>query len=253
MKKIEEMSILITGGGSGIGAGAARHFSELGAKVTICGRREVNVMQVSKNLGPNCLGIKGDVTIAKQRKKVLDAAVKHGSGLDALINSAADMLRGSISDLKEDELMKVFHTNVVSGMMLTGESIPHLKKSQGSIVFLGSVHTRRSFPGASPYAATKGALEALTSVLAAELGQYKIRVNCVIPGAVPTELNIRAGLFTKNEHNKRMDAIAPLHVLERVGTSKEIAEAIDYLIRAEWTTGSSMVVDGGLSLGMSPF
>ena len=184
---------------------------------------------------------------------MIDAAVRHGNGLDVLINCAANMLRGSISDLKEDELMKVFHTNVVSGMMLTGESIPHLKKSQGSIIFLGSVHTRRAFPGASPYAATKGALEALTSVLAAELGQYKIRVNCVIPGAVPTELNIRAGLFTKDEHDERMKAIAPLHVLERVGTSEEIAEAIDYLIRAEWTTGSSLVVDGGLSLGMSPF
>ena len=161
--------------------------------------------------------------------------------------------RLQISDLKENELMKVFHTNVVSGMMLTGESIPYLKDSQGSIIFLGSVHTRRSFPGASPYAATKGALEALTSVLAAELGQYKIRVNCVIPGAVPTELNIRAGLFTKEEHDERMDAIAQLHVLKRVGTSIEIAEAIDYLIRAEWTTGSSVVVDGGLSLGMSDF
>jgi len=250
MKKIENMSILITGGGSGIGAGAARYFSKLGAKVTICGRREANVMQVSKEIGTNCLGIKGDVTIAKQRKIVLDAAVRHGKGLDALINGAADMLRGPISDLNEDELMKVFHTNVVSGMMLTGESIFH---SQGAIIFLGSVHTRRSFPGASPYAATKGALEALTSVLAAELGQYKIRVNCVIPGAVPTELNIRAGLFSKDEHDERMDAIAPLHVLERVGTSEEIAEAIDYLIRAEWTTGASMVVDGGLSLGMSPF
>jgi len=253
MKNIKEMSILITGGGSGIGAGAARYFSELGAKVTICGRREANVMKVSKEIGPNCLGIKGDVTIAKHRKKVLDTAVTHGNGLDALINCAADMLRGSISDLKENELMKVFHTNVVSGMMLTGESIPYLKDSQGSIIFLGSVHTRRSFPGASPYAATKGALEALTSVLAAELGQYKIRVNCVIPGAVPTELNIRAGLFTKEEHDERMDAIAQLHVLKRVGTSIEIAEAIDYLIRAEWTTGSSVVVDGGLSLGMSDF
>ncbi|RZO44935.1 MAG: SDR family oxidoreductase [Proteobacteria bacterium] len=253
MKNIKEMSILITGGGSGIGAGAARYFSELGAKVTICGRREANVMKVSKEIGPNCLGIKGDVTIAKHRKKVLDTAVTHGNGLDVLINCAADMLRGSISDLKENELMKVFHTNVVSGMMLTGESIPYLKDSQGSIIFLGSVHTRRSFPGASPYAATKGALEALTSVLAAELGQYKIRVNCVIPGAVPTELNIRAGLFTKEEHDERMDAIAQLHVLKRVGTSIEIAEAIDYLIRAEWTTGSAVVVDGGLSLGMSDF
>ena len=95
------MSILITGGGSGIGAGAARYFSELGAKVTICGRREVNLKQVSKEIGPNCFGIRGDVSIAKQRAKVLDSAVRHGNGLDVLINCAANMLRGSISDLKE--------------------------------------------------------------------------------------------------------------------------------------------------------
>ena len=136
MKKIKGMSILITGGGSGIGAGAARYFSELGAHVTICGRREVNLMQVSKEIGPNCLGIKGDVSIAKQREKVIDAAVKHGNGLDVLINCAANMLRGPISDLKEDELMKIFHTNVVSGMMLTGETTPHLKKSTTMNQFL---------------------------------------------------------------------------------------------------------------------
>ena len=149
--------------------------------------------------------------------------------------------------------MKIFHTNVISGMMLSGECVEYLKKSHGSIIFIGSVHTRRSFPGASPYAATKGALEALTGVLAAELGKYKIRVNCVIPGAVPSELNIRAGLFSEDENEARMNAIAPLHVLERIGKAQEVAEAIEYLMNAEWTTGSSLVVDGGLSLGMSNF
>ena len=119
------------------------------------------------------------------------------------------------------------------------------------MVFIGSVHTRRSFPGASPYAATKGALEVLARVLAAELGPQRIRVNCVIPGAVPTEINVRAGLFNEAEHLARMEALAPLHALGRIGTDMEIAEAIEYLITAEWTTGASLVVDGGLSLGVS--
>ena len=101
--------------------------------------------------------------------------------------------------------------------------------------------------------ATKGAVEVLARVLAAELGPRQIRVNCVIPGAVPTEINVRAGLFTEAEHNARMEAIAKLHTLGRVGTETEIAEAIEYLIVAEWTTGASLVVDGGLSLGMSGF
>ena len=89
--------------------------------------------------------------------------------------------------------------------------------------------------------------------VAAELGQKKICVNCVVPGAVPTEINIRAGLFTEEQHAERMAAIANDHALRRVGTPEEIAEGIEYLIRAEWTTGSALVIDGGLSLGLSNF
>jgi NAD(P)-dependent dehydrogenase (short-subunit alcohol dehydrogenase family) len=85
-------------------------------------------------------------------------------------------------------------------------------------------------------------VEVLARVLAAELGPKRIRVNCVIPGAVPTEINLRAGLFTEAEHKTRMEALAPMHALGRIGTDLEIAEAIEYLITAEWTTGASLVV-----------
>src|SRR5262249_18812038 len=154
------------------------------------------------------------------------------------------MLRGAISELDQAALLEVFNTNVVSAMMLTGLAVPHLAQRQGAVVFMGSVHTRRSFPGASPYAATKAATEALSRVLAAELGPRQIRVGCIVPGAVPSEINIRAGLFDEAAHQARMDAIAPLHALGRVGTEEEIAEAVEYLIRAEWTTGAALVVDG---------
>ena len=110
---------------------------------------------------------------------------------------------------------------------------------------------RRAFPGASPYAATKGALEALTRVLAAELGPKGIRVNCVVPGAVLTEINQRAGLFDDDAAKARLEAMAPLHALGRIGTVAEIAEAMDYLVRAEWTTGAILDVDGGLGLGVT--
>ena len=123
----------------------------------------------------------------------------------------------------------MFDSNVVAPMMLTGLAVPHLEKRGGAVIFIGSVHTRRSFPGASPYAATKGAVEVLARVLAAELGPKRIRVNCVIPGAVPTEINLRAGLFTEAEHRSRMEALAPMHALGRIGTDREIAEAIEYL------------------------
>lgn len=253
MRDIEGMSLLITGGGSGIGAGTARYFAERGALVTICGRREDKVRAVQESIGPKCRALVADVTVDADRRRMVDEAVEHGGGLDVLMNNAANMYRGPIMELEEEKLQDIFNTNVVAGMMLVGLAVPHLEKRGGAIIFIGSGHTRRAYPGASPYAATKGAVEVLTKVLASELGPKKVRVGCVVPGAVPTELNIRAGLFTQEEHDKRMDAIAPFHVLGRVGTEEEIAEAIDYLVRAEWTTGESIVVDGGLALGMAPF
>ena len=253
MRAFDGMSVLITGGGSGIGAGAARFYAERGARVTICGRRAAKIDAVAAALGANCLALTADVALDADRRRIVAAAVAHGGGLDALVNNAANMLRGPITELSEQALLDVFHVNVVAGMQLTGLAVPHLAQRRGAVVFLGSVHTRRAYPGASPYAATKGAIEALTKVLAAELGPKQVRVNCVVPGAVPTELNIRAGLFTESEHAARLAAIAPSHVLGRIGTEEEVAEAIDYCVRAEWFTGQSVVIDGGLSLGLSPF
>ncbi|MBU3737831.1 MAG: SDR family oxidoreductase [Rhodoferax sp.] len=253
MRSHSNMSLLITGGGTGIGAGTAAYFVERGARVTICGRRADKLNAVAEALGPRCCAVVGDIAVAQDRQHILDAALQHGGGLDALVNNAANMLRGNITDLSEQQLLDVFHVNVVAAMMLSGLAVPHLRERRGAIVYFGSVHTRRAYPGASPYAATKGALETITKVLAAELGKDQIRVNCVVPGAVPTDLNIRAGLFTEEEHDKRMDAIAPYHVLGRVGRPVEVAEAVDYCLRAEWFTGQSVVIDGGLSLGMSSF
>ena len=251
MQAVDGLSIVITGGGSGLGRGAALHLAAKGARVTIGGRRREKIDAVQAEIGANCRAIVCDVTKDADRRHLIDTAVEHGGGVDALINNAGNMVRGPIDKLDAAEVLGVFDSNVVAPMMLTGLAVPHLARRGGAIVFIGSVHTRRSFPGASPYAATKGAVEVLARVLAAELGPQRIRVNCVIPGAVPTEINLRAGLFTEAEHQARIEALAPLHALGRIGTDIEIAEAIEYLITAEWTTGASLVVDGGLALGIS--
>jgi NAD(P)-dependent dehydrogenase (short-subunit alcohol dehydrogenase family) len=252
MRDIAGMSVLVTGGGSGLGEGTARHFATRGAKVTICGRRRSKLEAVAKSIGPKCHFVEGDITNAQDRASILAAAIGHGDGLHALINNAGNMYRGSLVDLDEQKLLDVFNSNVVSAMMLSGLAVPHLAKTQGAIVFIGSVHTRRAYPGASPYAATKGAVEVLTRVLAAELGSQKIRVNCVVPGAVFTEINQRAGLLDDAAARKRLEAMASSHVLGRIGTEEEIGEAIAYLSCAEWTTGAVLEVDGGLGLGLSP-
>lgn len=253
MRPVEGMSVVVTGAGSGIGAGTAAHFAAQGARVTISGRRADKLAEVAARLGSRCRAVPGDVTRAEDRCALIAAAADHGGGIDLLVNAAGNMLRGSIDALDPTALLDLFNTNVVGAMLLTGLAVPHLEARRGSVVFFGSVHTRRAFPGASPYAATKGALEALTHVLAAELGPRGIRVNCVVPGAVLTEINQRAGLYDDAAAAARLQAMAPLHALGRIGTVEEVAEAIEHLARAEWTTGAVLHVDGGLGLGVSNF
>ncbi len=252
MLPVEGMSVLVTGGGSGIGEGIARHLGAAGARVTISGRRPDRIEAVARSIGEPCRAVTGDVTSADDRSAMIAAAVEHGSGrLDALVNNAGNMYRGPLAELREDELLAVFHSNVVGAMMLTQAALAHLRDAGGAVVFIGSVHSQRAFPGASPYAATKGAVETLTGVLAAELGPVGVRVSCVRPGGVFTEINQRAGLFDDATARERLEGLAPAHALGRIGTVTEIAEAVEYLVRAEWTTGSVLTVDGGLSLGVT--
>jgi NAD(P)-dependent dehydrogenase (short-subunit alcohol dehydrogenase family) len=252
MRPVEGMSVLVTGGGSGIGEGIARHLCGLGARVTISGRRPGKVHAVAASIGDACRAVVGDVTVADDRLAMVDAALEHGDGrLDVLVNNAGNMYRGPLDELREDELLAVFHSNVVAAMMLTQAALAPLRASRGAVVFLGSVHSQRAFPGASPYAATKGALETLTGVLAAELGPQQIRVSCVRPGGVFTEINQRAGLMDDAQALERLNGLAPAHALGRLGTVTEVAEAVEYLARAEWATGNVLTIDGGLGLGVT--
>jgi NAD(P)-dependent dehydrogenase (short-subunit alcohol dehydrogenase family) len=251
MRSLQGMSVIVTGAGSGIGEASARHFVERGARVTITGRRPDRVGAVAADLGEACVAVPGDVTVAADRDRTVDAALAHGGGLDALVNNAGNVYRAPVEELDEDKLIELFHTNVVGAMMLTGLCAPHLEARRGAVLFVGSVHTQRAFPGASPYAATKGAIETLTGVLAAELGPRNIRVSCVRPGAVETELNVRAGLADEAQNRARLQSLAPAHALGRIGTGDDIAEAFEYLICADWVTGAVFSIDGGLSLGVT--
>ena len=252
MRSIENMSVLVTGGGSGLGEGIARHLCAAGARVTISGRRHDKIDAVAASIGPSCRSVVGDVTVAADRVAMVEATLDHGNGhLHTLVNNAGNMYRGPLAELAEDALLAVFHSNVVGGIMLTQAALDALVADQGCVIFMGSVHSQRAFPGAAPYAATKGAVETLTGVLAAELGPSGVRVSCVRPGGVFTEINQRAGLFDDETARERLEGLAPAHALGRLGTATEIAEAVEYLARAEWTTGSVLTVDGGLGLGVT--
>lgn len=248
-RPIAGMSVLVTGGGSGIGATVVERLAGAGARVTLTGRRAEKIAAVAERSGAR--PVTGDVTSDADRRAMVDAAVEHGGGLDAVVHAAGNMYRGPLAELTEQGLHDVFASNTIGPMLLTGLALPHLVASRGAVVFFGSVHTQRAFPGAAPYAATKGALETLTGVLAAELGPQGVRVGCVRPGGVLTEINQRAGVFDDATAAERMEALGPAHALGRPGTTDEVAEAVEYLLGAEWVTGNVLTVDGGLGLGVT--
>lgn len=248
-RAVAGMSVLVTGGGSGIGEGVVERLTTLGAHVTLTGRRRERVEAVAARTGAR--GVVGDVTVADDRHAMLAAAREHGGGLGAIVHGAGNMYRGPLAELTAEGLHDVFASNTIAPMLLTGLALPDLVEAQGAVVFFGSVHTQRAFPGASPYAATKGALETLTGVLAAELGPQGVRVSCVRPGGVLTEINQRAGLFDDATAAERMASLGPAHALGRPGTVEEVAEAVEYLLTAEWVTGNVLTVDGGLGLGVT--
>ena len=249
MRDVAGMSVLVTGGGSGIGAATAARYASMGAKVTISGRRGEKLASVEAAIGANCRSIVGDVTLAADRAAMIDAAVAFGGGLDVLVNNAGNMVRASVGEWDEAAILSVLNSNVVAGMMLVQAGLPHLVARRGCVVFVSSVYTTRAFPGAAPYAVTKGAVETLTAVLASELGPQGVRVSCVRPGAVFTEINQRAGLWNDEAALARLQGMASSHALGRIGTTEEIAEAIEFVSRSEWITGDVLSVDGGLGLG----
>lgn len=251
MRAIDGQSILITGGGSGLGEATARHLTQRGAKVTITGRRKDRIEATAAAIG--CHGVAGDVTSDADRRAMIEAALDYGGKLDCLFNNAGNMLRGPVEQLEEQALLDIFHTNVVGAMMLTGLAAPHLAATKGLVLFVGSVHTQRAFPGASPYAATKGAVETLSKVYAAELGDRGIRVNCIVPGSVLTEINVRAGLVSEAEAKARYENLTSIQTIERLGLGEDIAQAAGYLMEADFTTGAVLTVDGGMGLGVTRF
>ncbi|TNE49113.1 MAG: SDR family oxidoreductase [Sphingomonadales bacterium] len=250
MREIAGQGVLITGGGSGLGEATARYLTERGAKVTITGRRADRISEKASEIG--CNGIAGDVTDADARTATIEAAVDYAGGrLDCLFNNAGNMVRGPVEELDEQELLDIFNTNVVGAMLLTGLASPHLAKTKGLVLFVGSVHTQRAFPGASPYAATKAAVEALSKVYAAELGDRGIRVNCIVPGSVLTEINVRAGLVSEEEAKARYEMLNTIQTIDRLGESEDIAQAVGYFMEADFTTGTTLTVDGGMGLGVT--
>jgi NAD(P)-dependent dehydrogenase (short-subunit alcohol dehydrogenase family) len=236
---------LVTGGTSGIGKATAIAFAHAGAKVVLTGRREKEGAQVVaeiKKLGGDAAFVRGDVAKDANVKAMVDFAVHKFGRLDVAFNNAGVEWKGSLDQATEAEYRRVFDINVWGVLNSMRHEVPvMLKNGGGAIVNNSSVAGHVGLGEVSIYTASKHAVEGLTKSVALEFARQNIRINAVAPGAIATEM------FDRFAGDELRDQITSMIPVGRKGVSEEIAAAVLYLYSddAKFTTGTSLVVDGG--------
>lgn len=246
--------VIITGGSSGIGAGAAIHLSKLGARLVLTGRNEANLKQAADKCVGEVLPIVSDVNNESDRVKVIDEAIRKFGKIDVLVNNAGIGGNGSIISTDMKMFDEIFGTNVRSVFHLTQLAAPHLIKSKGNIVNVSSVAGLRSFPGVLAYSMSKAAIDQFTRCTALELAPLGVRVNAINPAVIITELHRRMGMEEK-AYQTYLKKTGEVHALGRVGTVEETSHAIAFLASNEsssFITGTTLAVDGGKAV-MCPY
>jgi NAD(P)-dependent dehydrogenase (short-subunit alcohol dehydrogenase family) len=243
--------VLITGVAGGIGAATAQVFAEAGWHVVGVDRQPVEKLPGVDHF------IQADISEPDAPEQIFGAVEANEGRLDALVNNAAMQICKRLVDTTPEEWDATMASNIRSVYLSVRQAYPLLKKQGGAIVNVSSVHAVATSVGIAAYAASKGALLALTRALALELGPDNIRVNAVLPGAVDTPM-LHAGLSRGHLAGTGVEelvrGLGKKHVLGRVGRPEEIGQAILFLAdsqRSSFMTGQALVVDGGATARLS--
>jgi 3-oxoacyl-[acyl-carrier protein] reductase len=240
---------VVTGSSRGIGAAIARRLAADGAKVVVNyassrGAAEEVVADIRK-AGGEATAVKADVGNPADIPPLFAAARQAFGRLDVLVNNAAVMQRSFLPDVTTELIDKHLNVNV-RGYLLCAKEAAGMMGPGGCIVNISSAISRMAYPGAVVYTATKGAIDVMTRVLAAELGPKGIRVNAVAPGSTKTDMNSEKSGKTKEEERQEVEMTA----LRRQGEPEDIADAVAFLCTddARWVTGAWLDVSGGIRL-----
>jgi len=247
-KKLTGKVGIVTGASKGIGAGIAKYLAAEGASVVVNyasskeGAEQV-VNEITKE-GGKAIAVQGDVSKAKDVERLFAEATKTFGRLDILVNNAGVYQFGALEETTEDQFERQFGINVFGLILATRESLKYFGPEGGSVINIGSTITSVAPPATVVYTATKGAVNAITQVLAKELGPRKIRVNSINPGVVETEGAHAIGVLG-SDFEKQAVAETPLG---RIGQPGDIAPAVGFLASADsaWITGELLQVAGGL-------
>jgi 3-oxoacyl-[acyl-carrier protein] reductase len=246
--KLNGKVAVVTGASKGIGAGIAKHLASEGAAIVVNyvssreGADQV-VDEITKR-GGRAVAVQADVAKKKDIERLFADAEKSFGKIDILVNNAGVYQFAPLEEATENEFHRQFNTNVLGLILATQEAVKHFGSEGGSVINISSVATSVTAPTSLVYTGTKGAVDAITRVLAKELGPKNIRVNSINPGGVETE-GFHAGGFSGTDFEKQIIAQTPLG---RIAQPRDIAPAAVFLASADsaWITGETLRVAGGL-------
>ena len=248
---LKDKVVIITGGGTGMGADAARGFNEAGAKVVLNGRREAVLAQTALSIDPtgeNVVYVAGDIGTPETIQRVVRTAVARFGGIDVLFNNAGVFKPTSFLSVTHQELDDYF--NLMRGYFTLSQSVvPEMRKREkGAIISIGSIWALQGIaatPSTAPSMA-KGGIHSFTRALAIELASEKIRVNAIAPAVVETPL------FDPLLSNEQLASFNAFHPIGRNGVPQDITSAVLFLADdalSGWITGVVLPVDGGVTAG----
>jgi meso-butanediol dehydrogenase/(S,S)-butanediol dehydrogenase/diacetyl reductase len=242
-----EKIALVTGGSAGLGEDIALHLQREGYKVLVCGRRadKLDAMKARGVAAFQC-DISSRDDIARMHQWVVQAY----GGLDVLVNCAGIAVqRSPFVEASVEDIERLVQTNVLGTMFVTQAFLPLVIERKGSVVNFSSTLAQRPRAGSIAYSATKGAIEAFTRALAIEAAEHGVRVNCIAPALVRSEIYLAAGMSAA-DYDKLLAARAKEFPLRRVGEPEDVTGMLSYLVSdsAGWITGLCLPVDGGAML-----
>lgn len=240
--------VIVTGGGTGIGAATAKAFADSGAQVVIAARNAERLQERADIIGPHCAAIAADVTDEAQCQALVTQTVERFGAIDILVNNAGGARHAAIAKFRTDKWLSEFDLNLHSAFYCARAAAePMVAAGKGAIVSISSLAGVNGTMGCAPYSAAKAGLQSFTRVAAAEWGPKGVRVNCVAAGMIATEL------AQANWAKAGFDPAGACKdfPLRRPGTPDEVAQAVLFLASdaASYITGETIIVGGGPRLG----
>ena len=248
MKKLQGKVAVVTGASKGIGAGIAKALADEGASVVVnysSSKQDADrvVAEIAAR-GGHAIAVQGDVSKQAHIERLFSETKTAYGRLDILVNNAGVYEFSPLEEVTEDLFHKHFNVNVLGLLLTTKEALKHMGPEGGSVINIGSSASSMRPPNSAVYTATKAAVDAITGVLAKELGPRKIRVNSINPGMIETE-GVHAAGIAGSDFQKMVETQAPLG---RVGQPDDISPTAVYLASSDskYMTGEALLVSGGL-------